>query len=200
MKKQNIYLVGFMGTGKSTIGKELARLLGRKFLDMDLVIERRLGMTVSEIFEKRGQEFFREEEKKLAFELVQAGNQVISTGGGTIANEDIKAAFKRSGLLICLFAEKNNLISRLQRTDKRPLLKGESIEKRVETLLEERKELYDKIPFRVNTTNLSPKEAAVKIVNLLKILKTKLDQIHDQYIIISGEEDSPHESSGNKRS
>jgi len=196
MKKQNIYLVGFMGTGKSTIGKELAQRLGRKFLDMDQVLEKRLGMTISEIFEKKGQAFFRAEEKKLAFELVQTGNQVISTGGGTIADEDVKEAFRRSGLLICLFADKDNLISRLQRTDKRPLLKGESIEKRVETLLAERKELYDKIPFKVNTTNLSPKEAAAKIVNLLRILKTKLDQIHDQYIIISGEEDSPHESSG----
>ncbi len=183
--KKNYYLVGFMGTGKSTIGKELATRLGRKFLDMDQLLEKRLGMTVSEIFEKRGQEFFRAEEKKLAFELVQTSNHVIATGGGAIADEDVKAALQRSGILICLFADKDNLISRLQRTDKRPLLKGESIEKKVEMLLEDRKAIYDKIPLRVNTTNLSPKEAADKIVNLIKVMKKKLDQLHDQYIIIS---------------
>jgi shikimate kinase len=183
--KKNIYIVGFMGTGKSTIGKELARLLGRRFLDMDAMLEKSLGMTINEIFEREGEEFFRAEEKKLAFELIKTNNQVISTGGGTINDEDVREAFSKNGIMICLFADRDNLISRLQRTDKRPLLKGDSLEKRVNKLMNERMEIYDKIPLRVNTTNLSPKEAAAKIVDLFKIRQKILDQLQNQYIIIS---------------
>ncbi|MDQ7822418.1 MAG: shikimate kinase [Candidatus Eremiobacteraeota bacterium] len=183
--QKNIYLVGFMGTGKSTIGKELARLTGRKFIDMDLMLEKRLGMTIGEVFEAKGELFFRAEEKKLAFELAETHNRVIATGGGTILDEDIKATFASHGIMICLITDRGNLISRLNRTDKRPLLKGEALEERVARLMEERKDIYDKIPLKVDTTNLSPKEAAEKIVNLFKIRQKILDQLQNQYIIIS---------------
>jgi shikimate kinase len=184
MKPRNIYIVGFMGTGKSTIGKELAQEMGRKFLDMDVVLEKRFGKSINEIFNEKGEDFFREEEKKLAFELADTYNQVIATGGGTITIEGVKELFSRTGILICLFADKSNLISRLQRTDKRPMLKGDSLETRIDALMDERREIYEKIPFRVNTTNLSPKEAAKKIVNLFGLRQRALDQLQNQYIII----------------
>jgi shikimate kinase len=183
--KKNIYLVGFMGTGKSTIGKELARVMGRKFLDMDVMLEKRFGKTINEIFNEKGEDFFRVEEKKLAFELAETHNQVIATGGGTIIIDEVREIFSKTGILICLFADKNNLISRLQRTDKRPMLKGDSLENKIETLMEERREIYEKVPLRVNTTNLSPKEAANKIADLLTKMKRIHDQLHNQYIIIS---------------
>lgn len=173
-----------MGTGKSTIGKELARLLGRQFLDMDQLLEKRLGMTIKDVFGERGEEFFRREEKKLAFEIAKTNNKVIATGGGTIIDEDIRASFSQNGILICLFTDKDSLITRLKRTDKRPMLKGD-VERKVERLLEERKEIYDNIPLKVDTTNLSPKDAAEKIVDLFKVRQKVLDQLRDQYITIS---------------
>lgn len=183
--KKNIYLVGFMGTGKSTIGKELARLIGRKFIDMDEMIEKRLGMSINEIFEKKGETFFREEEKKLAVELSDTNNRIIATGGGTINDKETRELFSQTGILICLIADKGNLVTRLKRTDKRPMLRGEKMEEKVSDLLDERKEIYEKIPLKVNTTNLSPKEAAIKIVNLFKVRQKILDQLQNQYIVIS---------------
>jgi shikimate kinase len=181
--KKNIFIVGFMGTGKSTIGRELARLLGRQFLDMDVMVEKRFGMSVNQIFSEKGEEFFRQEEKKLAFELSLTNNKVIATGGGTIMDEDVRATFAQKGILICLFTDKHHLITRLTRTDKRPLLKGD-VENKVDRLLEERREIYDSIPLKVNTTNLSPKEAARKIVDLFHARQKVLDQLRDQYITI----------------
>ncbi|MCD6309400.1 MAG: shikimate kinase [Candidatus Eremiobacteraeota bacterium] len=184
--KKNIYLAGFMGTGKSTVGKELARLLGRKFIDMDSVLEKRLGMKIPEIFEKHGEDYFRKEEKKLAMELAGTHNKVIATGGGSILDLEVREAFRSSGLIIGLEAQENELVNRLSRTGKRPLVKDrKTIPRRVKELLEEREPVYKQITIRVNTTNLTPKEAASKIVDLLKTRQRILDQLQSQYITLS---------------
>lgn len=196
--RMNIYIVGFMGTGKSTVGKELARNMGRKFLDMDQLIESRIGKSIPEIFSERGEAYFRQEEKKLAYEIAMTNNKVVATGGGTILDEDVRALFSDNGILICLFTSSENLISRLSRTDKRPLLRDD-LENKVKRLIEERKEIYDRIPLKVDTTNLSPKEAANKIVDLFRLRQKALDQLRDQYITISREEPS-NERTGTPRS
>ena len=183
--KRNVYLAGFMGTGKSTIGKELAKLLGRKFIDVDDAMEKRFGMTVNEIFASHGEEFFRVEEKKLALELAESHNRVVATGGGTILDPDVREAFHNTGLMICLFTTKDELVKRLERTSKRPLLKGSSVQERVEELMRQREEIYAKISIRVNTTNLTPQEAARKIVDLLRTRQRILDKLQSQYIVIS---------------
>lgn len=175
-----------MGTGKSTVGKELARFMGRKFVDMDALLEKRTGMTVNEIFDTYGEEHFRNQEVELARELSRQSNRVVATGGGTILNDQVRELFAASGLIICLFADKDQLIARLKRTDKRPLLRGdkEKIAKKVERLLEDRKNVYFKIPIRVDTTNLTPQEAARKIIDALKMRIRILDRLHNQYILI----------------
>jgi shikimate kinase len=185
--KKNIYLAGFMGTGKSTVGRELARLMGKKFIDMDALLEERLGMSINEIFDTQGEEFFRDKELELAQELSQTKNRVVATGGGTILIDEIRDIFSDSGLIICLIADKEQLISRLRRTDKRPLLRGdpEKIAQKVERLLEDRKNIYFKIPIRVDTTNLTPQEAARKIIETLKMRIRILDKLHNQYILIT---------------
>jgi shikimate kinase len=185
--KRNIFLAGFMGTGKSTIGRELARFMGRKFVDMDQLLEARLGKTINEIFDDHGEDFFREKELELAKELVQQQNRVVATGGGTILNDEIRNLFADNGLIICLVADKDQLIQRLKRTDKRPLLRGdrEEIAEKVERLLEDRQNVYFRIPIRVDTTNLTPQEAARKIIDTLNMKIRILDQLHDQYIFIS---------------
>lgn len=171
MKHRNVYLVGFMGTGKTTIGRELSRAMGRKFIDVDLELERRMGMTVNEIFATHGEEFFRNLEKELAEELAATRNKVVATGGGTIVNPEVFDLFNQSGLLICLYTDRDDLVSRLQRTDKRPLLKAQSpsgVADKVDRLMEERKNIYGKVKVRMDTTNLTPMVAARKIHERLK--------------------------------
>jgi len=185
LTRRNVYLAGFMGTGKSTVGRELARLMGRKFIDTDIALERRLGMTVSEAFAQKGETFFRAEEKALALQLTETHSRVVATGGGTLLDPDVRKAFAQTGLIICLFTNKDELVQRLERTDKRPLLRGESVRSKVDELLEKRREIYDKISIRVDTTNLTPQEAARKIFDLLKIRQRVLDQLQSQYIEIS---------------
>jgi len=184
--KRNIYLVGFMGTGKSTVGRELARFMGRKFVDMDVLLQERLEMTVNDIFDTHGEEFFREREMEIANELSRQTNRVVATGGGTILNDEIRELFAETGLIICLMTDKNQLIARLKRTDKRPLLRGdpEKVAEKVERLLEDRKNVYFKIPIRVDTTNLTPQEAAKKIMDNLKMRARILDKLHNHYILI----------------
>lgn len=176
-----------MGTGKSTIGKELARFLGKKFVDMDELIEKQIGMTVNEIFDAHGEDFFREKEWEAAKELSEQTGRIVATGGGTILNDKIRELFQETGLIICLFTDKDELVQRLKRTDKRPLLRGgeEKVARKVEELLEERKDIYSISSIRVNTTNMTPQEAAKKIIDTLTTYRRILDKLHQQYIIIS---------------
>lgn len=183
--RRNVYLAGMMGTGKSTVGRELARLMGRKFIDTDAALERRLGMTVSECFAREGEAYFRAQEKALALELSTLHNRIVATGGGTLLDPETRSVFQTTGLVICLFTDKDELVSRLERTDKRPLLHGEDLDERVESLLAQRKEIYDSISIRVDTSNLTPQEAARKIYDLLKLRQKILEQLQSQYIVIT---------------
>ena len=176
-----------MGTGKSTVGRELARYLGKKFVDMDDYIQKESGMSVSEIFAAYGEDYFREKELEAAKILSAQSGRIIATGGGTMLNHDIRELFMDTGLMICLFTDKDELVERLKRTDKRPLLKSETgeIGEKVDKLLEERRNIYQCSAIRVNTTNLTPQEAARKIIDTLKTYQRILDKLHDQYILIS---------------
>lgn len=185
MTRHNIYLAGFMGTGKSTVGRELARLMGRKFVDTDQAVEQRMGLTVSEIFAQHGEQFFRQKEKELALELSSQMNRIVATGGGTLLDQDVRRAFAATGLIICLFTQREQLVQRLERTDKRPVLRGDTVARKVDELLARRKEIYDTISIRVDTTHLTPTEAARKIHDLLKIRQRILDHLQSQYIVIS---------------
>lgn len=182
--KRNIYLVGFMGTGKSTIGRELAKQLGYQFMDMDILIEENLGLSISEIFEKYGEDYFRKEEEKVAEAIIGLTHKVVATGGGTILNDHIREIFLKSGIIICLYTEKKHLIKRLVKLERRPVLKslGKSLEERVEELIIEREEVYNKITLRLNTTDLTPIQAAKRVVDLLRTRQRILDKLNSQYI------------------
>ena len=179
--RRNVYLVGFMGTGKTTIGRELARLMGRKFIDVDQEIERRFTATVAEIFAQQGESAFRSAEEEVALELAAETNRIVATGGGTILNPRIFEAFETSGMLVCLYTQQNDLVDRLQRTDKRPLLKGQSDEEvrlRVERLLEERQSIYNKVSVRIDTTSLTPLTAAKKIHDVVSV-RQRVQKVRD---------------------
>lgn len=171
MPRNNLYLVGFMGTGKTTIGRELAKVMGRKFLDTDHVLEERFGKSVNDIFADEGEEAFRDAERALSLEIAQMENKVVGTGGGTIMDPVSLQAFQTSGLLLRLYTRQTNLIGRLKRTSKRPLLRGETeeeVEAKIKKLLAERETVYGLINLRLETTDLTPLIAARKVHDFLR--------------------------------
>ena len=160
-----------MGTGKTTIGRELAKVMGRKFVDIDHALEKQFGKSVNQIFEDEGEAVFRDAERALSLELAASENKVIGTGGGTIMDPVSLEAFKSSGLLLRLYTRESNLIGRLKRTSKRPLLKGETpeeVEKKIRKLMQEREAVYGQINLRLETTDLTPLIAARKVHDFLR--------------------------------
>jgi shikimate kinase len=139
---RNIILTGFMGTGKSTVGRELAAVLGFQWVDTDRLIEQRHG-PIPEIFNRSGEEAFREIEREIAAEVASAARQVVSTGGRMLLDPDNIRPLSHSGRIFCLTADADVLIERLRRSPTpRPLLAGPDPEERVRVLLTEREPGY----------------------------------------------------------
>lgn len=146
-----IYLTGFMTSGKSTIGPILANVLGYDFYDLDREIENIEKLTVVEIFEKHGEQYFREAESKILNELVKKDNLVISLGGGTIVNKNNFDMMKRTGKIIYLKVSPETLYKRLRHKTDRPIFKDlvlnnkneKEFMKRISELMEKRKHFYE---------------------------------------------------------
>mgnify|MGYP002623432708 CR=1 FL=1 len=156
--KENVILTGFMGTGKTSLGKLLATKLGRPFIDIDKKIEQEQKLSIPKIFEQFGEAHFRELEKIAVKELSERRGLVIATGGGTIKDEENLRLLKSSGVLICLTTEPEEIFNRTVRRGERPVLDGGG-EERLETikkLLAERKKFYDCADYEVDTTEWSP--------------------------------------------
>lgn len=145
-KRRNIVLIGFMGCGKSSVGKALAKKLGYDFIDTDMMIEKKAGCSISQIFEAKGEEYFRDMESSILKEILAATKgRVISTGGGLPVRTKNREALKRIGNVIYLKASKETLVKRLSKDTTRPLLKGEDVAIRVEQLLKERSHIYEEL-------------------------------------------------------
>ena len=167
-QKQNIVLVGFMGTGKTGVGKLLADKLSMSFVDMDDVIEKQEGKSISSIFAEDGEPYFRSLERKLVRELSQKSGLVIGTGGGVVLNHYNIKDFSRTGLVVCLTAKPEIILERVAEDTDRPLLaEGNKLEK-IKTMLDRRKQFYDAIPDRIDTTKLTINEIADKIIELYR--------------------------------
>ncbi len=162
----NIILTGFMGTGKSTVGRLLAARLQRAFVDMDAVIEQREGRKISAIFAEEGEPAFRAMERKLVGELSAQENLIIATGGGVVLNPDNLRDFSATGWVVCLSAPPEVILRRVASETHRPLLEEQDKAARITRLLESRRALYAAIPHQVDTTNLSPEQAATRIMEL----------------------------------
>lgn len=168
--KDNVILTGFMGTGKTSLGKLLATKLGRPFVDIDKKIEDETQLSIPQIFEQFGEAHFRELEKAAVKELSERRGLVIATGGGTVKDEENIRLLKNSGIIICLTTEPEEILNRTARRGERPVLDGGGNE-RLETikkLLAERKKFYDRADYQIDTTNWSP----IQIVdNICKYLR-----------------------------
>jgi shikimate kinase len=161
-KKTNIYLVGYMGTGKTTIGKLLAEKLSRSFIDMDGFIENRYHKTVSSIFEEKSEAGFREIEHRTLQEISSFENVVVSTGGGLPCFFDNMDLMNRTGITIYLKASVDELVGRLSfDKQKRPLIKGKNAEDLrdfVKTNLEKRESFYSQAAFIFDIPRCSSKK------------------------------------------
>jgi shikimate kinase len=166
--RKNIIITGFMGTGKSVVAEELARKLKMEFIDMDRIIEERQGTSITDIFTRYGENYFREQENKLVKELSQKENMVIATGGGTLLSSDNAGMLGQAGEIVCLYADSQTIYNRVKKKNDRPLLKGENILNKINLLLEERMKIYDNIKWKINTTNFTTQEVVDKIINLLE--------------------------------
>ncbi|MBI3993407.1 MAG: shikimate kinase [Candidatus Lambdaproteobacteria bacterium] len=160
----NVVLVGFMASGKSSVGKRVARRLGYSFLDTDHFIEAELGCTISEIFAIQGEPYFRMLETRLLQNLPRLENHVIATGGGIVTTPGNMELLKRIGVVVFLNAEREDIISRLERDTRRPMVQGGDLRERVTTLLDKRLPLYREADVIVNTAGCSVNQTASEVL------------------------------------
>lgn len=165
---KNIILVGFMGTGKTAVGKELAQKLKMKFVDMDDIIEERESMEISEIFAKKGEPYFREVEKEIAKEISKQSNLIIAAGGGAVINEENVKNLKSNGIMICLTASPDKILERTKGYIHRPLLNVSDQKTKISELLAKRAQYYARADYQIDTTNLTIDEVVQKILDILK--------------------------------
>jgi len=163
---KNIYLVGFMGSGKSTVGKILAEKLNMNFIDIDKLIEEKGGMKIKDIFEQKGESYFRELERKQIEAIVKQEGLVVSTGGGLGANLDNMNFMKKNGDVVWLDVSLNTVLDRLKNDQDRPLLK-QPIEK-IKQLFEERKNVYRLANIRINADKKTPSQIVEEILTKIK--------------------------------
>ncbi|PPI86475.1 shikimate kinase AroK [Candidatus Pantoea edessiphila] len=169
-EKRNIFLVGPMGAGKSTIGRYLAQQLKMEFFDSDQEIEQRTGADINWVFDVEGEEGFRDREEKIINELTEKQGIVLATGGGSIKSQKTRNHLSARGIVVYLETAIEKQLSRTQRDKKRPLLQLDpSPSKILKTLAQERNPLYREIAdITVSTDNQSTKIVANQIIKLLK--------------------------------
>lgn len=139
---ENIYLVGLMGAGKTTIGRQLARTLKLPFYDSDKAIEESTGVDIPTIFEFEGEEGFRDREQKMIQQLTKMDGIVLATGGGAILREENRQLLKENGFIVYLQCSVDRILERTRRDTQRPLLNTAEPRERIETLFAQREPLY----------------------------------------------------------
>jgi shikimate kinase len=159
---KNLFLIGFMGSGKSTIGRELSRLSGLSFVDTDDEIERRESQSISAIFKERGEAAFRMLERELLQELCEGGPYIIASGGGTACSEANLALMRSSGMVVYLRCSVQELYDWLsQHKADRPLLAGkdgETLKQWIEEELQKRSSFYEQADIIADTWHMSPED------------------------------------------
>jgi shikimate kinase len=160
----NIVLTGFMGTGKTAVGRRLAEQLHLQFVDVDATVVKRAGRPIHEIFAAKGEAAFRELESAVIAEVASGDKTVIATGGGALINPKNREHLQRQGILVCLTARVGTLLDRLKDDVTRPLLAGENLSERLERLMKERQTVYDLCQVQVATDDKTIAEVAEEII------------------------------------
>ncbi|MFD2670251.1 shikimate kinase [Marinicrinis sediminis] len=164
----NIILIGFMGTGKSTVGKELVEQLGWDFVDTDVCIVEEAGMTIPEIFERFGEAHFRDLEHRVLAKVLEQRQQIVSTGGGAVLREENRTLMGSKGMVVALTATKETIFDRVKQDENRPLLQGGAWQK-IEALLKEREHAYSFANLTIATDDLDKHQIAKRIMQACSI-------------------------------
>lgn len=167
-----IFLIGPMGSGKTTVGRHLARRMGMEFIDLDHELQARCGVEVAVIFEIEGEAGFRERERRLLDELTQRDNIVLATGGGSILNEDSRRMLNERGLVVYLETTVGQQLRRLERDRQRPLLQAPDRRQRLEELARVRNPIYEaSAGLTVPSANGPPGAMAAQLEREIKALR-----------------------------
>lgn len=165
----NIFLVGPMGAGKTSIGKRLSKRLKRDFLDSDRVLEERTGVTITTIFELEGEEGFRQRETKILRELINSNDAVIATGGGIVVSETNRPLLKTNGTVVYLQASVDTQLKRTRHDKKRPLLQTNNRRDKLLALAKKRNPIYEALAdITIHTDSQSISNSISQIIHQLK--------------------------------
>jgi len=163
----NIYLVGFMGTGKTAVGKALARKKKLQFVDLDELIELKEKKSISDIFAKDGEPYFRKAEKRVLKEVSKENKFVVACGGGIVLDKDNIKIMKETGIMVCLTASPQVILERTSAYAHRPLLKVKEPKKRIDLLLKMRAPYYAQADKTMDTSKISINEVVDQILRLI---------------------------------
>ncbi|WP_299028978.1 3-dehydroquinate synthase [uncultured Thermanaerothrix sp.] len=188
---RRIILTGFMGTGKTTVGKIVAERLGVPFVDLDEEISRRAQRSIAEIFDREGEAAFRALESRILREILEVKheNVVLATGGGTLLSPSNRLLCEQAGLVICLTCTPEVLKERLQAEEiaQRPLLNAEDPKQALQILWEERQKAYAEIFWQLDTSRKSPDQIANSVIRLAEIVSIEVNYPGGCYKILIGE-------------
>ena len=169
--KENIVFLGMMGSGKTSIGLLISKKLNLQFYDIDQIIENELGMSVSDIFEKKGERFFRDLEEKTTLKILKNEKGVVSLGGGAFINKKIREEILKNHLSFWLNWNSKTLIQRIQKNTKRPIALKSSVNELI-NLIKKRSMIYSRSKYKINCEQLSKYEIINKIINIYENKKT----------------------------
>ena len=161
---KNLILTGMMGVGKSTIGKSIAKKLSYKFIDIDNLIEKKEGTSINMIFKNKGEKYFRKLENDITLDQLNKKNCVISLGGGAFQNRNIRRNVKKNSISFWLDVSTDELIKRLRKSRRRPLLFRKNLTETVNKIYLERKKTYNEANFRIRCNLLKIEEIVDKII------------------------------------
>lgn len=170
----NLALIGFMGTGKSSVGRLAAAQLGYELIDTDEWIERLAKKSITKIFAEDGEAAFREIERQLVVEMTGWRHKIISTGGGLAANDANIASLKQHALIVCLWATPEAIWERVRHQTHRPLLQGPDPLGKIRTLLEQRTPFYRQADVLVHTGTRSVREVAQHVLHQFQIARARV--------------------------
>ena len=162
--KKNLILLGMMGVGKSTLGKIAAKKQGLKFIDTDLNIEKKCSMKITEIFKKKGEDFFRLQEEKEVLESLKKSKCIIALGGGAFMSKSTRNIILKNSISVWLDVNLKTLNKRIKWNKKRPLLYEKNTEEKIKTLYKERRNIYKLANHKINCDGLSKESIVGKIL------------------------------------
>jgi shikimate kinase len=170
---RNLALIGFMGAGKSSVGRAVAAQLGFEFVDTDALIESRTGKAITQIFATEGEAHFRELERSVVEQLETREGLVISTGGGLPTCQANLDSLKKHSLVVCLWASAERIWERVKSQSHRPLLQTSNPQERIQELLKERAPFYSQADVLLHTDNRSQRQVCQQVIQQFQLAQTQ---------------------------